>query len=160
MKKYILFLFFVCSVVVANPNKGDKLFWEEVKSTNDIELLRAYQKEYPNGIFYRLAEIKIKRLQKEKHKLLSHDNEPLWVREIVNHRYFGVGYANKHYKGIDYQKNKAKSKAKKELLKLFQKNRLSEKRRHHYFRNIETQTYINKNKRVYVLVYVPNYMVE
>ncbi len=41
---------------------GEELFWEEVRNSNDIELLELYNARYPNGIFRIFADKKIRSL--------------------------------------------------------------------------------------------------
>lgn len=63
-KKLIFTFLFICTSLFAN--ESEKFFWDEVKESSDIELLKLYKKKYPNGLFEEIADIKIKRLKKAK----------------------------------------------------------------------------------------------
>ncbi len=43
----------------------EAMFWEEIKDSNDPEMLRAYLEEFPTGTFARLARIKLARLTQD-----------------------------------------------------------------------------------------------
>jgi len=67
----VLVLFLCLSTLPARAQDaaGDRsdyeiLFWDSVKDSNDIDMYRAYIKEYPEGIFVPLAKIKIDALFK------------------------------------------------------------------------------------------------
>lgn len=45
-------------------NEMDLAFWNDVKNSNDAEMLQAYLDEFPNGTFARLARLKLQKLKK------------------------------------------------------------------------------------------------
>ena len=59
--KIVITLIFLFSLIYGN--ESEKFFWDEVKNSADIEMLKSYKKQYPHGIFEKLADIKIKRLK-------------------------------------------------------------------------------------------------
>ena len=137
-------LIILCLSALLYANKSERLFWDEVKNSGDIELLKLYKEEYPNGVFKRLADIKIK------------DAIPYWIKGTKEYRFYGVGKANKHLKGKHYQENLARSRARKDLQKLLDRANLTEKEMYHYTSLIETKMYVDKRDRVYVLLYIDN----
>ena len=54
--------------IETKPHKNaiDLAFWNEVKGTNDKELLLEYLKQYPDGLFSAIAKLKLARLTKTK----------------------------------------------------------------------------------------------
>ena len=155
--KMILTCLFVVSLMYGN--ESEKFFWDEVKNSSDIEMLKSYKKQYPHGIFEKLADIKIKRLQRVSETDEDKDtNEiPLWIKGTTKYKFYGIGKANKHFKGKDYQENLAKSRAKRKLQKLFDNNNLSNETMEEYNRLQEKKKYIDKKGRIYILLYIDNY---
>ena len=153
MKNIILSLLLLSYVY---GNKPEKQYWDEVKDSSDIELLKSYKKQYPHGTFEKIADIKIKRLQQNisfENELDSND----WIKGNVQYKFYGIGKANKHYKGIHYQENLARSRAKKKLMKLYNQKKLSNKKMIKYNNLIESKQYIDDSERVYIMLYVSNY---
>ncbi len=139
-------------------NESENLFWNEVKDTNDIELLNLYKNKYPKGTFESLADIKIKRLKKANKIIKSKNEIPTWLKgTTTDYKYYGVGKANKHFKGKDYQENLARNRARKNLQKKLDKTNLTKKQIYTYIELIQTNTYTNKKGRVYVLLFIDNY---
>lgn len=155
MKKFLIILL-LCGFAYGN-NKAEKMFWDEVKDTNDIELLKLYKKRYPNGLFESLADIKIQRLKKVNVK--SNDNEiiPSWLKGYTSdYKFYGVGKANKHFKGEAYQRTLATKRAQRELDYKFKQYKLTEKQINEYSEYISNQEYKDKNDRIYILLYIDN----
>lgn len=154
--KTLLILLCVSGILYAN--KAERLFWDEVKNSNDMELLKAYKEEYPNGVFERLADIKIKRLIKTNQEDIQTDENhiPFWINGTKEYRFYGVGKANKHVKGKHYQENLARSRARRDLQKLLDRADLTEKEMYDYNSLIETKMYVDKRDRVYILLYIDN----
>jgi len=140
-------------------NESEKFFWDEVKNSSDIEMLKSYKKQYPHGIFEKLADIKIKRLQRvaETNEDKDTNEIPLWIKGTTKYKFYGIGKANKHFKGKHYQENLAKSRAKRKLQKLFDKNNLSNETMEEYNRLQEKKKYVDKKGRIYILLYIDNY---
>jgi len=157
MKK-ILFII-ICLSTILFANEAELLFWNEVKDSNDIELLKLYNKQYPNGTFKPLADIKIKRLIKA--SIIEDTNPhliPLWIRgHNVAYKYYGVGDANTHFKGKEYQENLATKRARRNLVRKLDDAGLQEKQKQEYLQLIQTKKYIDKRKRIYILLYIDNY---
>ena len=138
-------------------SKAERLFWDEVKNSADIELLKLYKEQYPHGIFEKLADIKIKRLIKSnQNDELDENSIPLWINGTAEYKFYGVGKANKHFKGKHYQENLARSRARKELQKLFDNKRLKNKKMEEYGYLIETKMYVDQKERIYILLYIDN----
>jgi len=57
----IVFLSFFLSLNLYASDES--LFWQEVRSSNDIELLELYKRKYPNGLFVIFADKKIAKLK-------------------------------------------------------------------------------------------------
>jgi len=155
--KMILTCLFVVSLMYGN--ESEKFFWDEVKNSSDIEMLKSYKKQYPHGIFEKLADIKIKRLQRvaETNEDKDTNEIPLWIKGTTKYKFYGIGKANKHFKGKHYQENLAKSRAKRKLQKLFDKNNLSNETMEEYNRLQEKKKYVDKKGRIYILLYIDNY---
>ena len=155
--KMILTCLFVVSLMYGN--ESEKFFWDEVKNSSDIEMLKSYKKQYPHGIFEKLADIKIKRLQRvaETNEDKDTNEIPLWIKGTTKYKFYGIGKANKHFKGKHYQENLAKSRAKRKLQKLFDKNNLSNETIEEYNRLQEKKKYVDKKGRIYILLYIDNY---
>lgn len=155
--KIILTCIFVISLIYGN--ESEKFFWDEVKNSSDIEMLKTYKKQYPHGIFEKLADIKIRRLQRAAEADEDKDtNEiPLWIKGTTKYKFYGIGKANKHFKGKHYQENLAKSRAKRKLQKLFDNNNLSNETMEEYNRLEEKKKYVDKKGRIYILLFIDNY---
>jgi len=153
MRKFILSLLILSSIYA---DKSEKNYWDEVKNSSDIELLKSYKKQYPHGTFEKIADIKIKRLQKTE-LFNEEDKTNNWVNGKVQYQFYGIGKANKHYKGIHYQENLARSRANKKLMKLYNVKNLTNKKIIEYNRLIETKQYIDERGRLYMLLYLDNY---
>jgi len=155
--KIILTCIFLFSLIYGN--ESEKFFWDEVKNSSDIEMLKSYKKQYPHGIFEKLADIKIKRLQKAVETDEDKDTNkiPLWIKGTSKYKFYGMGKANKHFKGKHYQENLAKSRAKRKLQKLFDNNSLSNETMEEYNRLLEKKKYVDKKGRIYILFYIDNY---
>ncbi len=124
-KKLIFTFLFICTSLFAN--ESEKFFWDEVKESSDIELLKLYKKKYPNGLFEEIADIKIKRLKKANKPKKNKEGIPLWLKgKNVDYKYFGVGKASEHFKGKEYQENLAKKRAYRDLDSLFEEENLTD----------------------------------
>ena len=143
----------------AYGNKSEKFFWDEVKNSADVELLKSYKEQYPHGVFEKLADIKIRRLQKslDSNEMSDPNKIPSWIKGTNQYTYYAVGKANKHFKGEYYQENLARSRAEKKLQKKYDNNNLSNKRMIKYNGLVEQKKYIDKKGRVYILIYLDNY---
>jgi hypothetical protein len=157
MKKIIFVLTLLITIVFAN--EAELLFWDEVKDSSDVELLKLYKKQYPHGTFESLADIKIKRLMKS--NIVEEENPnliPSWIKGYsVDYEYYGVGKANTHFKGKHYQENLAKSRAKKELQNKLDNTDLSQKKMYEYLQLVQTKKYVDEKGRIYILLYIDNY---
>ncbi|MEA3512735.1 MAG: hypothetical protein U9R37_03945 [Campylobacterota bacterium] len=152
--KVLIFLITIFALTVM-ANESESLFWNEVKDTNDLELLKLYKKKYPNGIFEPLADIKINRINKSNKKELKKDGIPTWLKgNVTQYRYYGVGKANQHFKGKHYQENLARGRAKKELMIKLEKDNLRQEELEIILNDIEEEKYINKKNRIYILLYI------
>ncbi|MGB5867479.1 MAG: hypothetical protein WBG69_06385 [Arcobacteraceae bacterium] len=138
--------------------KEEKLFWDEVKNSSDVELLKLYKKQYPHGIFEKLADIKIKRLLQNNHndEEIEENSIPSWIKGSVEYRFFGLGNATKHFKGKHYQENLARSRARRNLQDLFDEKHLSNEKMDEYNSLIETKTYTDEKGRIYIMLYIDN----
>lgn len=157
MKKLVLSC--LCATVLfAGANKDERMFWDEVKDSNDIEMLKLYKKQFPNGVFRSIADIKIKRLRDIDTPQRDENTIPLWVHnKNLDYKYYGIGFSNKHYKGIHYQENLARSRAKRELLKKFENDKLSNETMFDYIDMMKMDKYLDNRDRIYVLLYIDNY---
>jgi len=153
MKKLIFIISIFITTLIAN--ESESLFWDEVKNTNDLELLQLYKSKYPNGIFESLADIKINRIKKANRPTLEKNGIPTWLKgNLTEYRYFGVGKANKHFKGKHYQENLARSRAKEDLMSRLNSSELKQEEMYDILKLIEEAKYINKNDRIYILLYI------
>jgi len=157
MKKIIFILAVFITVLFAD--KAELSFWDEVKDSGDVELLKLYKKQYPHGTFEPLADIKIKRLMKA--NITEEENPnviPLWIKgHNVNYKYYGVGNANTHFKGKYYQENLARSRARKKLQNRLDSSDLSQEKIYEYSQLIQEKKYIDERERIYILLYIDNY---
>lgn len=151
-------LFFILLIAFTlYGSESEKMFWDEVKDSNDIELLKLYKKNYPNGIFESLADIKIKRLKKVDTVQYAKPIVPTWLKGYTSkYRYYGVGKANKHFKGKQYQRSLAIKRAKRDLENKFEKYNISTKQKEQYLEYLSTKEYIGKREKIYILLYVDN----
>ena len=139
-------------------NEAEKLFWDEVKDTNDVEMLKLYKKKYPSGIFESLADLKIKRLEKTEKPKRDLNGIPVWLKGARDYyRYYGIGRANVHSKGKYYQENQARSRAKIELIKKFNSAGLTNEKMFDYIEKMKTDKYVDNKGRIYILLYIDNY---
>ncbi len=157
MKKTIFILTILITMLFAD--KAELLFWDEVKDSGDVELLKLYKKQYPHGVFESLADIKIKRLLKANIDQEEPTNIiPLWIKGYsADYQYYGVGKANTHFKGKNYQENLARSRARKELQKKLDQSDLSQEKIYEYLQLVQTKKYIDERERIYILLYIDNY---
>lgn len=154
MKKIFLSCVF-CSLLLAN--EAEQMFWDEVKNSNDIELLKLYKKKYPNGIFESLADIKIKRLQKVDVQTEAKPIIPNWIKgETSDYKFYGVGKAIKNFKGEEYQRSLAKKRAQRVLDEKFLRYKLTSRQILEYSSYISTQEYKDEKERIYILLYIDN----
>ncbi|MEA2017497.1 MAG: hypothetical protein U9N59_03520 [Campylobacterota bacterium] len=153
--KNLIILFLIVNLYA---NDADKMFWDEVKNSNDIELLELYKKNYPNGLFESLANIKIKRLKKANRIVKDKNKIPNWLKgDCQDYKYYGVGKANKHFKGKDYQENLARNRAQRNLQDKLNDFSLTNEEIFKYRELIQTEKYIDKKGRVYILLFIDNY---
>jgi hypothetical protein len=158
MKLLLMNLMILLTTINIYASEADQMFWNEVKNSNDIELLKLYKQNYPNGIFKSLANIKIKRLKQIQNIKTNQAKIPLWLKGFSQkYQYYGVGKANKHFKGKDYQENLARSRARRDLQEKLDKAKLSNKLLFQYNELIETKKYIDKNGRIYILLFIDNF---
>jgi len=156
MKKIIFILTVLVTMLFSN--EAELLFWDEVKDSSDVELLKLYKKQYPHGIFESLADIKIKRLTKSNVIEEEEPAIPLWIKgKTSEYEYYGVGKSNKHFKGKDYQENLARSRARRNLQKKLDSTDLTQEKMYEYFKLIQTKKYIDDRDRIYILLYIDNY---
>ena len=142
---------------IMNANESEKFFWDEVKDSSDVELLKLYKKQYPNGTFEKIADLKIKRLVKSGKTNNDKDGIPTWLKGTTEYKFYGVGKANKHFKGKHYQENLARNRARSELQTLFVNQKLSNETIDEYNKYIEKKKYVDKKGRIYILLYIDNY---
>ena len=92
-----------------------------VGDTGDIELLKLYKKKFPSGLYESLADIKIKRLYRANIEDSEITEIPNWLKGYTQeYKYYGVGKANKHFKGEEYQKSLAIKRANREIESKFE----------------------------------------
>ena len=46
-----------------DPTQADMLFWKSVKDSTNVDMVREYLKQFPDGMFAGLARIRIKELE-------------------------------------------------------------------------------------------------
>ena len=153
MKNFILFILLIS---FAYADESEKQYWDEVKNSSDIELLKSYKEQYPHGVFEKIANIKIKRLLKS-NKKEEDDNSNDWIKGTSLYKFYGIGKANSHFKGKHYQENLAKSRAMKKLMKLYKAHSLSQEMISQYNSLIEIKKYTDERGRIYLLLYIDNY---
>jgi hypothetical protein len=144
--------------LVSSECDKEKFLWDEIKNSKDIEDYRYYNRKYPNGIFTYIANKNIKQLRGSNNKTILLNQKPSWLKGYTfKYKYYGVGRANKHFKGKDYQENLARSRAKKELQDKLDRSNLSQNQIYEYLNLIQISKYIDTKNRVYILVYIDNY---
>ncbi len=153
MKRTVLSLLLCISFLFSS--EAEQMFWDEVKDTNDIELLKLYKKRYPNGIFEALADIKIKRLRGSSGSDITSNAIPTWIKgRTTKYRLYGVGKSNKHFKGEDYQRKLAMKRATRKLEDKFEEYDLTDRHVSEFSRYIQTQEYKDKRDKLYILLYI------
>ncbi|MEA3384552.1 MAG: hypothetical protein U9Q20_07775 [Campylobacterota bacterium] len=153
MKNLLLVIILTLSLTASDEEIS---FWNDVKNSSDVELLQLYKKRYPNGIFESIADLKIKRLQKT-NKIENDLETPLWLKgTTTDYKYYGVGKANKHFKGVKYQEKLAYKRALRELDDSLNKTSYSKEKKDSIKQEIQTKTYTDKNSRIYMLLYIEN----
>lgn len=153
MKIIYWFLFALITTLSASSLEADKMFWDEVKNSHRIELLELYKKQYPNGIFVPLADQKIKKLSKKKHKDQKSDQ---WNgSKTCDYAYCGMGYVYFNNNTLDqHQKSLAFKRAQRKLISSLEDNYSSDEiEKLKEF--IQTQYFTDNKKRKYqVLRYI------
>jgi hypothetical protein len=88
---------------------GEEMFWQEVRDSNNIELLELYKNKYPNGTYEVFADIKINKLldkNKDRYsrnlKLISSGKYSCSSIDIVLEDDYSAKYTNKSksYNGV------------------------------------------------------------
>ena len=112
-------IFLILSIIVVLFSSDEVEFWNEVKNSKDTQMLKLYKEQYPNGIFVKLADLKIKRLksiQQNSNRFIN-NHIPNWIHgEFDGAKYYGVGDATKHFKGLEFQKTLAYNRAKDDFI--------------------------------------------
>lgn len=145
MKK-IFFIVLVCINLFASNE--EVIFWDNVKNSGDIELLKLYKNKYPHGLFDSIANLKIKRLKSANNNHQNTNIKPTWLKgETTLYKYYGVGKANKHFRGIEYQNKLAYDRAKREFDDRLDEYDMSNQ-------ELQIEKYIDKNGRIYILLYI------
>lgn len=156
MRKIILAMNLLISILFSN--EGELQFWDQVKDSSDIELLKLYKQQYPHGVFEPLADIKIKRLNHANTKKDDVNTIPQWISgKTADYEYYGIGKSNKHFKGKYYQENLARSRARKNIQKKFDTADLTQKEIYNYTKLIQEKRYTDTKERIYILLYIDNY---
>jgi len=158
----ILFCLLVVVNLFASTNlEKEKAFWDEIKDMDNISLFLEYKKLYPHGTFVPIANVKIKYLRSLDDgysKTTTSKSKPSWTHGYTSkYKFYGVGKANKHFKGEDYQENLAKSRARRELQAKYDYYNLSNDTMWRYNELIKTEKYVDKRGRIYILLYIDNY---
>ena len=131
-------------------------FWDNVKNSSDIELLQLYKQKYPNGTFESIADIKIKTLKKA-NRIEDSQLVPTWLKgKSIKYKYYGVGKANKHFKGDEYQEKLAYKRALRKLEDRLNSSSISEVKYQELLEEIEKRSYTDKKSRLYILLYIDN----
>ena len=82
----VLILMVFTTPIVHAQTATEIEFWQSVKASDDIDMLKAYLQEYPDGIFRSLAVLKIKQLQLDKIKNhLCDCSHFLCLKETIDH---------------------------------------------------------------------------
>ena len=89
---------------------------------------------------------------------LEASTKPYWINGYSSlYKFYGVGRANALLKGKHYQENLARSMARKELQKKYDKYKLSNDTMFRYNKHLKTQKYIDKDSgTIYILIYLDN----
>jgi len=124
--KKVLLICLVVINLIADDCDREELFWEEIKNSRDIKDFKYYNKRYPNGIYEYISNKNIKQLRQSNNTTQLIKQRPLWIKGYSeNYKFYGVGKANKHFKGKDYQENLARNRARKKLQYKFDKSSLT-----------------------------------
>lgn len=157
----LVFSIVLCLGASPYSKNSEKLFWDEVKDSSDVDMLRLYKTKYPNGVFESIADIKIKRLlrakNENKQEELEDGGEPFWIKGRLDYKYFGLGRATTHFKGKHYQENLARSRAKRDLQKEYERDNLSNEKIDKYNDLLQTKKYTDERGKIYILLYLDNY---
>ena len=157
MKKTVTIFCIFLITINLYANESEKMFWDEVKNSHDIELLELYKRNYPNGLFEPLADIQIKRLKKANRIVKKKNKIPNWLKgDSKDYKYYGVGKANKHFKGKYYQENLARNRARRNLQDMFDNYGLTNNEIFKYNELIQVEKYIDAKGRVYILLFIDN----
>ena len=161
MKKIFILILFMINLFANNCDK-EKLFWDEIRDSENIKDFLYYNKKYPDGIFEYFANKKINSLRDNYFQDTVSLSRPNWINTPTykykyKYKYSAVGYANKHFKGKNYQENLARNRAKDKLQEQFDLNKLSNNEQLKYYDVIKTDKYYDKNGRVYIYLYIDNY---
>jgi len=158
MKKLLLIVLLFSSSLFAYDCDEEKLFWDEIKNSKDIEDFKYYKRKYPDGIYEYLANKNLKLLSKNSKRRSSKNDVPNWIGgSSAEYRYYAVSYANKHFKGKHYQENLARGRAIQKLQDQLNESNLHPDTIYRYNSIIQTKTYRDKHDKIYVLVYLDNY---
>ncbi len=158
MKKVLLIVLALSLSLFAYDCDEERLFWEEIKHSKDIEDFKYYKRKYPDGIYEYLATKNLKILSKSGKRALSKNEVPNWINgSTPEYRYYAVAYANVHFKGKQYQENLARGRAVQKLQDDFNDANLDVDTHYRYNSIIQTKVYRDKKNKVYVLVFVDNY---
>ena len=92
--------------------------------------------------------------------LFSTEHKPYWLNgDKIPYRYYGIKGAFLHKNGIHYTINLASNLAKKELIKTLDRNRnLTNDTKLELMKNMKTKQYKSDNGRVYIFVYIDQYL--
>ncbi|MEA3314308.1 MAG: hypothetical protein U9Q30_00430 [Campylobacterota bacterium] len=87
---------------------------------------------------------------------LEASTKPYWINGYSSkYKFYGVGSANNTLKGKHYQENIARSVAKKELQKKYDKYKLSNDTMFRYNKQLKTKKYLDKRSRIiYIIIYL------
>ena len=90
--------------------------------------------------------------------LVSQQTEeiPFWVKKDIYYKFYGIGQANKDIKGKHYQENVARSRARKDLQKRYDRKNLSNTLMDKYNKLLETKYYVDNKERIYFFIYLDN----
>ncbi|MBD3840546.1 MAG: hypothetical protein IE909_01450 [Campylobacterales bacterium] len=154
--KKLLVIYFLCTSSLLADTYSDKLFWNEIKNSNDIELFQLYITNYPNGIFVPIAKNKIEKLRSNHPNELTETTKPAWLEEnSCMYTYCAKAYANAHFKGVEYQKKLAIKRADGELEEIFDSMNFSQEKIDSLKTQIKTKIYIDQKQKLFVLRYIP-----
>ena len=151
----------ISSFAQAKEPDTQSLIWQEIKNSKDISDFKYYLQKYPNGTYSYFAKKNIKILTNNNiDDKTTLNKKPNWVdSKDIPYRYYGIGYASKHFRGKQYTINLATNRAKENLLLSFKKNQnLTEDMKIKYMNYTKKKIYSVKNNiRTYVMIYIDNY---